>query len=479
MHVIPWAIIYVGFGWFIRAAMVPVVLRRQLAPGASWAWLGIVFLHPYIGIFLYWLVGETRLGPVRAARHRQLVEAHRGGRSSAGTRTDDAAEVPSEYQPMVLQAQRISEMPVLPDNAMELITDTAQLVARLVTDIDAAKSHVHLLYYMFEPDQTGERVVAALMRAAQRGVRCRVLADAVASRPLLQLSILRERLESAGVQVAAALPVAPIRRRLPRMDLRNHRKMTVIDGAIAYAGSHNLINPDYGGRRGAPWFDLTGRFTGPVVDELAIVFQEDWAFETGDEPDGPTTYDLGRTAGSVPMQVVPTGPSFPNETYRRVLLAAIQSARRRLILTTPYFVPDEPTLVALAMAADRGVEVTLVLPLVPDHIFTAAAGRAHFARLMASGIQIWQYRPGLLHAKATTVDDAFAMIGSANIDVRSFNLNFELSVLMYGQQATDAVRAVQMAYLADSQRLDAEAWNRRGVIRRYADGAISLLSPVL
>jgi cardiolipin synthase len=441
-----------------------------------------VFLHPYIGIFLYWLVGETRLGPVRAERHRQLVIAHRSGRESSGgggTGGDDGAQVPSEYQPMVLQAQKISDMSVLPGNAMELMTDTAQLAARLVTDIDAAKSYAHLLYYMFEPDETGERVAAALMRAAQRGVRCRVLADAVASRTLLQRSVLREKLEAAGVQIAAALPVAPIRRRLPRMDLRNHRKLAIIDGAIAYAGSHNLINPDYGGRRGAPWFDLTGRFAGPVVDELAIVFQEDWAFETGDEPDGPSAYDLGRVAGNVAMQVVPTGPIFPNETYRRVLLAAVQSARRRLILTTPYFVPDDPTLVALSMAADRGVDVTLVVPLMPDHMFTAAAGRASFARLMGAGIQIWQYRPGLLHAKSTTVDDAFAMIGSANIDVRSFNLNFELSVLMYGRQATDAVRAVQMQYLADSQRLDPAAWDRRGVVRRYGEGAIALLSPVL
>jgi cardiolipin synthase len=263
------------------------------------------------------------------------------------------------------------------------------------------------------------------------------------------------------------------------MDLRNHRKLSVIDGALGYVGSHNLINPDYGGNRAGPWVDMTARLTGPVVAELESVFCEDWAFESGEmlerlHPQGPAPIPDG-----VPMQVVPTGPSPSDETYRRVLLAAIQSARSQLILTTPYFVPDEPALVSLMMAADRGVDVKLLLPQHPDHLFTAAAGRAHFTRLMEAGVNIHLFKPGLLHTKSATVDNAFALFGSANLDVRSFNLNFELSVLIYDRAVTGQLRDIQLNYLKDSVPLSPKEWSRRSVIKVYTDGAVSLLSPLL
>jgi cardiolipin synthase len=262
------------------------------------------------------------------------------------------------------------------------------------------------------------------------------------------------------------------------MDMRNHRKLAVIDGRIAYCGSHNLVNRDYFGRHG-PWFDLTGRFTGPVVCELASVFAEDWAFETGQLIDPPRFDDCPSDAGGTPMQVVSTGPSAVGETYRRVLLAAVQSARSHVILTTPYFVPDEPTLVSLLMAADRGVDVKLILPERSDHMFTAAAGRAHFSKLLEAGVSIFLHHDGLLHSKTLTVDNAFALIGSANVDVRSFNLNFELSVLLYGRSVTERLRAVQTRYLADSDAIDAATWNKRSAIRQYSDRAMSLISPLL
>jgi cardiolipin synthase len=241
-------------------------------------------------------------------------------------------------------------------------------------------------------------------------------------------------------------------------------------------GSHNLISSDYGGRRGAPWIDITGRFTGAVARQLGLVFAEDWAFETGRMLDLPP--EIAST-GDTPMQVVPTGPAGPGLTYRRLLLGAIQLAREHIVLTTPYFVPDEPTLVAMLMAADRGVEVQLLIPLVSDHIFTAAAGRAHFSKLLEGGVSIFQYRPGLLHAKTATIDDAVGFLGSANLDVRSFNLNFELTALLYGKAATERLRTVQSGYLADSRPLDPREWCRRSMVLQCADNAVSLLSPLL
>jgi cardiolipin synthase len=475
MHLF-WLTAYLAIGWLIRLGMIPIVLRRHFTPGASIAWLGIVFLHPYIGLLLYLLVGETALGPGRLARYREVIahyRVHAPEPLDLGKGCED--DLDSFCRPVALQALKISRMPVLPGNRFELLGESTQTVDRLVADIEAASSHVHLLYYIVADDQTGRRVASALASAAGRGVKCRMLVDAFASRAIFKRNGLAERLKQQGIELAQAMPTSPLRRR----DLRNHRKLAVIDDRIGYAGSQNLVNADYGGRRGAPWFDLTGRFTGPVVHQFATVFAEDWTFETDKTLDVPSASGYPEEPGGVPMQVVPTGPVARSVSYRRVALAAIQSARSRLVLTTPYFVPDEPALVSLMMAADRGVDVKLLVPAVPDHLFTAAAGRAQFQSLLDSGVGIFLYRPGLLHTKSITVDDAFAVMGSANLDVRSFNLNFELSILMYGPEAVAPLWAIQSRYLAESRQLQRDEWSRRSVLAQYADNAVALVSPLL
>lgn len=479
MNGMPWLAIYVGIGWVILAVMVPVILRRQFAPGAAVAWLGIVFLHPYIGGLLYLLVGETRLGPKRVERHRALVKHYRCADWETAEGLTEVRRVAPEFEPMVLQAAKISGMPAVAGNCVDFIGDSKEMVARLAADIDAASRQVHLLFYIFARDESGTRVADAVLRAAKRGVKCRVLVDAVAGRKFFHRNGLGRVLLAAGVEVAAALPVAPISRRLPRMDLRNHRKLAVIDDRIGYAGSQNLINADYGGRHGAPWVDLTARYTGPVVSQLGIVFAEDWAFETGTVLEAPPRRESEACGEGTLMQVVPTGPTSTGENYRRVLLAALQCARTRVSLTTPYFVPDDPTLVALMMAVDRGVEVSLLVPLVSDHGFTAGAGRAHFGRLLDGGVKIYQYRPGLLHGKSVVVDDGLALVGSANLDVRSFNLNFELTVLIYGAEAVGRLAEIHAGYVAASCAVDPVAWRKRAAWKRYGDIAISLLSPLL
>lgn len=476
LHSTPWLIAYLTVAWIIRVGMVPVMLRRQFTPGASVAWLGIIFLHPYIGLGLYLLVGESRLGPGRIALHRKLEETYRA--ASFASRAQEQGLPASVCQPcasIIQQACKIGRMPVLAANHVDFLGSTPEMVDRLIADIKAAAAEVHLLFYIVAPDETGRRVAAALIEAVRRGVSCRLLADSFASRRIFGRNGLAAELMLAGVEVVPALPTSPLRRR----DLRNHRKLAVIDKKIAYAGSHNLINADYGGRHGGPWVDLSGRFTGPIVGELSVVFAEDWAFETQRMLAAAWPDDIPPAAGDIPMQVVPTGPADPGESYRRVFLGAVQSATRQLIITTPYFVPDDPTLVSLMMASDRGVEVNLILPQTPDHRFTAMAGRSHFSALLSAGVHVFLYRPGLIHAKTVTVDDAVVIFGSANLDVRSFNLNFELSVLLYGPDATQKMRAIQQQYIADSIPLDPAEWVKRPVLAQYADRAVSLLSPLL
>jgi cardiolipin synthase len=301
------------------------------------------------------------------------------------------------------------------------------------------------------------------------------MADAFASRFIFRGRGMAEELRGEGVEVVEALPGSPLRRR----DLRNHRKMGVIDRRVAYCGSQNLINADYGGRRGGPWVDLTGRFTGPVVGEFATMFAMNWAFETEKMLEAPKLGEISGVEDGTAMQVVPTGPVSLADSYRRLVLAAIEMATRRLMITTPYFVPDDPTMVALLGAADRGVEISLNFPEHSDNFFTAAAGRAHYSALLGAGASIFLYQPGLIHAKVITVDDTLGIFGSANFDIRSFHLNFELSTLIYGAAATERLAGVQKGYLEKSRKLDVKEWAGRAAAAQYGDAAVSLISPLL
>jgi len=461
-----WMLLYVVVGWCIRLAMLPVVLGRRFAPGALIAWIGIVFVHPYVGLALYLVFAESRLGPGRLVHHQALLKRY--------ALVDANPELAAESALMRL-AMKVGHMPAVAGNAVEFFADSAAMVSRLAADIEAATSQVHLLYYIFVPDTTGLQIASALKAAMQRGVKCRVIVDEFASRCDFRRDGFASQLRASGVQVVAALPSSLLRRR----DLRNHRKLAVIDNQVAYCGSQNLINPDYGGKRGGPWVDLSGRFTGPIVAEFATVFAMDWAFETNEQLDAPSPQSMSTIDGGVPMQVVPTGPVSAAESFRRLFLGAVNTAQQRLVLTTPYFVPDEATILALLTAADRGVDINLILPEKSDNIFTAAASRSHYSTLLDAGVSIFLYRPGLIHAKIVTVDDSVGLFGSANLDVRSFHLNFEVTTVLYGAKATDGLRAVQQAYIENSQRLDAREWAKRPIISRYTDSAVALVSPLL
>ncbi len=465
--------------WTIRLVMAGVVLRRRFDPPTALAWLMLIFLFPAVGLVLYLLVGVSYLGKRRARSHRRLVgPMRRPDRLTALRAHAMRPDIEPQQEPMIIQAERISGNPIMGGNDVELLMDTSEKIRRLCEDIDAAADHVHLLYYIYRPDETGAKVTETLLGAAKRGVACRVLVDAVGSRPFLRDASAR-RLRAAGVEVHEMLPVAPWRRKLARMDLRNHRKVAVIDGRVAYTGSHNIVLETYGHRRAGKWVDLSGRFTGPVVAQLQQVFLEDWLFTTDRSLEDESLFPSLEPTGEVPAQAVPTGPNHEGETFRRVLVAALNAAQRHIIITTPYLVPDEPTLLALSMAVDRGAKVELVVPARSDHPLVSAASRFYFQALMDTGVVIHRYRNGMLHAKTATIDDSFALLGSANIDIRSFHLNFEINVLLYGPQITSTLRFAQRRYMAESEPLDAERWSQRPKLSQYAEGAAALVSPLL
>lgn len=361
---------------------------------------------------------------------------------------------------------------------VEFIGNGHDFNSRLVEDIHQARHHVHLLFYIYAPDETGRRVAQAMIDASKRGVACRLLADYAGSLAFFRSDLPAKMIE-AGVKVVAALPVRPIRRRLARIDLRNHRKIVVIDGSVGYTGSQNIVNEDYGHKRAGAWVDLMARFEGPIVTQMQGVFVQDWAFETDEVLVEEAYFRTLGSRGNIMAQCVPTGPNHHSENFRDILLAAINISRSKVIMTSPYIVLDEPSLAALSMAARRGVEVNIVLPYKCDHPLVSLAGRAYYQDLLDSGVKIHFYKKGMLHAKTITVDDNLALLCTSNLDIRSFFLNFEVNVVMYGQQITHEMRFAQMGYMNDSELLTAERWQSRATHLKYLESAAALFSPLL
>lgn len=472
-----WYLVLQVAEWLARLVMLPVVtLKRR--PNSAMAWLVVIFFQPWVGIVLYWLFGEYRLPRRRAAEHAQLRERL----NALGRRFENHPylvhpQLGAQARAAVTLAEQLASMPILGGNAVELLSNTDALVSRLVADIDLARHHVHLLFYIFADDATGRRVIEALGRAVRRGVRCRVLVDAVGSRPWLRP--LRQRMLAAGVEFVECLPVNPFRRRMARIDLRNHRKAAIIDGAVAYTGSQNIVDADYG-RGGQAWRDMMARLTGPVVLELQIVFVEDWYYETEEIIlDEPHVFSEPRRTGETLVQALPSGPDYPVENYQRVVVAAIYGADERVVITTPYFVPDEPLLQAIQVAVLRGVEVTLIVPERCDQVLVGAAARAYYDDVLSAGARLFLYTGGLLHSKTMTVDDSFALLGSSNFDIRSFALNFELNLLFYGPDMAARLRTEQERYLDHSRPLTLDDYRRRWWAVRLAERIARLLSPLL
>lgn len=462
--------------WVIRLGMLPVVTRRR-KPDAAMAWLLLIFFLPWAGLVLYLIFGTIQFPRHRRRQALKMYakiqeEAHRFREHPNIVRPDLGPQLETTVQ----VAERLGNFPILGGNEAEFISVTGEFIDQLVADIDRARQHVHLLFYIFWDDETGNRVVEALGRAVQRGVRCRVLVDDVGSRrPLRTLSA---KMQTRGIECHATLPVGIFRRRMARIDMRNHRKLAVIDGRIGYTGSQNIVNPDYG-RKDLAWRDMMVRLTGPIVIELQAIFVTDWYQESQEMVSGPDIFVDPELTGDVVAQTLPSGPIFPVENYQRLVVSALHGAHHRVIITTPYFVPDEPLLQAIQIAVWRGVDIDLIVPERCDQRIVGAAARAYYDDVLEAGANLYLYTNGLIHSKTMTVDDSIALIGSSNFDIRSFEINFELSMLLYGPDVTQRLRRHQLQYLCDCYPLDPQAWSQRPASRRLLEDTARLLSPLL
>ena len=475
---------YFAFGaeFVLKLILVGVVLLRRRAERstAALAWIVLILAVPIVGLLAYLLIGEVRLGRRRIARHRTIVSQVQ---ASIPAKTADPrarnADIPAEFRPIATLGEAVGDNLPRGGNSLRLISDTGLFIQALVEDIDAAANHCHLEFYIYLPDHSGTRIGEALTRAAARGVQCRLLVDAVGSKNFLR-SPLRRTMEDASVRVVDALPANLLRMAFARLDLRNHRKIAVIDGCIAYTGSQNIADAEFAVKRKlGPWVDTMVRIGGPAVRDLQRLFVEDWYLDTDEALNELLSIEPPIAEDGIAVQIMGTGPNSYNDALRQLTQAAFHTAREELILTTPYFVPDEATVIALRTAARRGVDTTLVLPAHNDSPLVAAASRSFYHQLLESGVKIFEFQKGLLHAKTMTIDRDLALVSTANLDRRSFELNFEVSVVVYDTDFASQLRFVQRSYVADSEAVDAGAWSRRPWPKVLVNNAVALVAPLL
>lgn len=472
---INWASVYLVVEWAIRLVMLAVVPFRR-SPHAASAWLLLILFIPWLGLVLYLAIGQPKVPAWRHDRISHFEEAMRPAvlRLQASSTLDEPVLTPRQ-QPVAALAERLGRFVPWAGNDVELLPEYEETLARLARDIDAAEDHVHLLYYIFAADKATAPIVEALGRAAQRGVTCRVLVDAFGSRRYLRR--LRRRLRAAGVQLQEVLPYGFFQRRRVRFDLRNHRKIAVVDGRLAYTGSQNLVDPEF--KRGIVYEELVARLEGPAVLQLQFIFAADWYLETGEVLDAPTLFPEPSAEGPCIAQVLPSGPVFDTQTTHRFVVALVHAARQRVVIVSPYFVPDEALLQALETAVLRGVEVHLVVPKKRDQFFVGLAQESYYGQLLDMGVQVHRYARRFLHAKHLSFDEALVMIGSSNMDIRSFELNDEVSLVVYGAGFAEQLREREEAYFAETELLTQEVWEARSRVRRLGQNIARLMSPLL
>ncbi|MFC1821948.1 cardiolipin synthase [Thermodesulfobacteriota bacterium] len=464
------------------ALIVRVLLRPHRDPASRIAWVVVIIALPVLGILAYILVGETSVGRRRVERVREVVALLPDVRDAeVADTTNLQVDIPQRYAHLFQSGKSVNGFDPVGGNRAHLMQDSNATIASMVTDIDAAKDNVHLMFYIWLPDNNGLKMVEAMKRAAARGVTCRAMADGLGSHIMIK-SKHWQAMREAGVHLASALPVGnPLLRPLRgRIDLRNHRKIVVLDNHITYCGSQNCADPEFLVKaKYAPWVDAMMRFEGPISRQIQYLFAGDWETETGEDIGTLLRQPMPPAQPGLPAQVIGTGPTVRYSAMPEIFVSLMYAARRELVISTPYYIPDDPIQAGLCASARRGVDTTIIFPARNDSWVVAAASRSYYSDLLAAGVRIFEYEGGLLHTKSLTLDGEVTLIGSANMDRRSFDLDYENNILFYDRALTAEMRHRQESYIAKSKPITGETVERWTWRRRLWNNTIAILGPVL
>ncbi len=456
-----------------------VFVPKNRRPATATAWLLAIFFIPYAGLIAFLLFGSTRLPRTRRLKQQQVnryvMEATQGIQVAT-----ERPDWPPWFASLAALNRRLGAMPLLGGNTARLFGDYERSIHEMTEAVRSARSFAHVEFYILSFDATTAPFFDAMEDAVRRGVTVRVLLDHIASLRVRGYRRTIRKLKTIGVEWHLLLPIQPWRGRYQRPDLRNHRKVLVVDGRVAFMGSQNMIDRTYdrwtNRRRGLKWTDLMVRLEGPIVAELNTIFLSDWFSETNVllerearqavEPVGDEDLDC---------QVVPSGPGFDGENNLRLFNGLIYAAQQRIVLVSPYFVPDDSMLYAVTTAAQRGVQVELFVSEIGDQAVVFHAQRSYYETLLKAGVVIWLYRkPTILHAKHFTIDDDVAVVGSSNLDMRSFTLNLEVSLMVRGRSFVQDLRQLEEGYRRASRRLTLDEWQARPLRTSVLDNVARL-----
>jgi len=460
-----------------------IYIPRNRRPQTALAWLVLIFALPVPGILLFLLFGSRRLPRARRRKQREI-------NSYILETTDGMEQVkrdhpwPAWLEPIVELNRTLGAMPLVGGNTAQMHTDYEGSIEAMTAAVDAAKKYVHVEFYILSFDRTTVRFFEAMKSAVDRGVIVRVLLDHVAGIRSVGYHRTMRALKRVGAQAHVMLPVQPFKGKYQRLDLRNHRKILVIDGTVAFTGSQNMIDSSYNKRgnirRGLHWKDFMVRFEGPIVAGINALFITDWYSETDEllirETPDAEPVDQAHT---IDCQVVPSGPGFDGENNLRLFNSLVYAATEKVIITSPYFVPDDSMLYAITSAAQQGLDVQLFASEIGDQPVVYHAQRSYYEALLRAGVRIWLYQsPTVLHAKHFTIDDEVAVIGSSNMDMRSFSLNLEISVMIRSRQFVKQLRAVEQDYRDHSRELTLDEWMQRPRASAVLDNVARLSATV-
>lgn len=483
-----WALVLLDYTLkFIALGYVP----SQRRPTSAMAWLLAIFLIPFAGVILFLFMGSPYINRRRHNIQNQANELIR-------TVSEDEPDVPAGFEvsdeiiSMMHLNRHLTSMPAATGRLVALHSDYEQSIQAMADAVDHAENYVNVQIYITAWDDTTGVFFDSLERAVKRGVTVRLMFDHVGSWKYPGYLKLGKRLTAIGVDWMVMLPLKPWRWRFRRPDLRNHRKIVVVDGHTAFMGSQNMIDPSYllskNQKKGRHWIDVMIEVTGPIVMSLDAVFAVDWFTESKEELDllspsqaahwlntdnAPQVPDTGNEI----LQVVPSGPGFTTEPNLRLFTSVAHHAKEHLVLVSPYFVPDESLLDAVTTAAYRGVEVELFVSEKADHTIVDFAQSSYYAEMLAAGVRIHRYPyPAVLHTKLVIADDEVAIIGSSNMDMRSFGLNYEVTMLSGHGDLLDSMTELTDRYRATCTELTEEEWGNRPLMRRYVENVARLTS---
>ncbi len=469
----------------IASVTIRVVFKRRVV-GVSFAWLLIIYIIPIVGVIAYLLVGELNLGKKRAKRAQKMFQPFGLWFKTLKDCPEHHPRRMSEYaKPISVLCENRLGIPGLTENKLALHASPPEILHALIKDINQAEKSIYMEFYIWHAGGLANEISVALINAAKRGVTVRVLLDSAGSMRFFR-SHWPQVMRQSGIQLEEALAVSPLRMFLRRLDLRLHRKIVVIDEAIGYTGSMNLVDPEYFKQEAGigQWVDVMVRMTGPAVSVLNCIQAWDWEVETGERhlPPQPTcqlsTESTDKTCNNT-VQVIPSGPGMPDEIIHQVLLISIYQAKNKIVITTPYFIPSENLQHALQSAAERGVQVDIIIPDKNDSTMVEWASRSFFDELLDAGVNIYRFSGGLLHTKSVVIDDNHCLFGTVNLDMRSLWLNFEVTLAVDDIAFTQSLCALHQTYLTQSHKVDAKEWAKRSSFKKFIEQCFYMFSPLL